>query len=85
MREQYAWRSLTLAGILALVGLSIILQIVRIQTSPEAATFRGRLAQTIETVQKLYPDRGQIYDRNGHLLAGDTTVYEIGVDFKEPV
>jgi hypothetical protein len=40
MREQYAWRSLTLAGILALVGLSIILQIVRIQNSPEAATFR---------------------------------------------
>jgi len=82
MREQYAWRSLTLAGILALVGLSIILQIVRIQTSPEAATFRGRLAQTIETVRTFYPERGQIYDRNGHLLAGNTTVYEIGVDLK---
>ena len=82
MREQYAWRSLTLAGILALVGLSIILQIARIQNSPEAATFRGRLAQTIETVRTFYPERGQIYDRNGHLLAGNTTVYEIGVDLK---
>ncbi len=82
MREQYAWRSLTLAGILALVGLSIILQIVRIQTSPEAATFRGRFAQSVEAIQTFYPQRGQIYDRNGHLLAGNTTVYEIGVDLK---
>jgi cell division protein FtsI/penicillin-binding protein 2 len=82
VREQYAWRSLTLAGILALVGLSIILQIVRIQTSPEAATFRGRFAQSVEAIQTFYPQRGQIYDRNGHLLAGNTTVYEIGVDLK---
>ena len=82
MREQYVWRSLTLAGVLALVGLAIIFQIVRIQTSPEAATFRERLAHTIETVRTFYPERGQIYDRNGHLLAGNTTVYEIGVDIK---
>ena len=82
MREQYVWRSLTLAGVLALVGLAIIFQIVRIQTSPEAATFRERLEHTIETVRTFYPERGQIYDRNGHLLAGNTTVYEIGVDIK---
>ncbi|OGO34954.1 MAG: hypothetical protein A2Z03_05250 [Chloroflexi bacterium RBG_16_56_8] len=27
-----------------------------------------------------YPDRGEIYDRTGHLLAGNKTVYEIGVN-----
>ena len=82
MREQYAWRSLALAGILAFIGLSVILQIIRIQTSPEAATFREQAAQYAETVQTFYPERGQIYDRNGHLLAGNKTVYEIGVDLK---
>jgi len=82
MREQYAWRSLTLASILALVGFAIILQIVRIQTSPEAAIFRRQAAQDAQTVQTFYPERGLIYDRNGHLLAGNKTVYEIGVDLK---
>ncbi|HUH97459.1 MAG TPA: penicillin-binding protein 2 [Anaerolineales bacterium] len=82
MREQYAWRSLTLAGFLALVGISVILQIIRIQTSPEAATFREQAALYAKTVQTFYPERGQIYDRNGHLLAGNKTVYEIGVDLK---
>ncbi|HUI87744.1 MAG TPA: penicillin-binding protein 2 [Anaerolineales bacterium] len=82
MREQYAWRSLVLAGILAFVGVSVILQIIRIQTSPEAATFRQQAAQYAETVQTFYPERGEIYDRNGHLLAGNETVFEIGVDLK---
>ncbi len=82
MREQYAWRSWTLTAILALVGFSIILQIVHIQNSPEAATFRAQSAQFAQTVQTFYPERGEIYDRNGHLLAGNKTVYEIGVDLE---
>ena len=36
----------------------------------------------LETVQTFYPEHGEIYDRNGHLLAGNKTVYEIGVDLK---
>jgi cell division protein FtsI/penicillin-binding protein 2 len=82
MREQYAWRSWTLATALALVGFSIILQIVRIQISPEAETFREQSAQFAQAIQTFYPQRGEIYDRNGHLLAGNKTVYEIGVDLK---
>jgi cell division protein FtsI/penicillin-binding protein 2 len=82
VREQYAWRSLALAGILALVGFSVIFQIVRIQTSPEAAIFRIQSAEFADAVQTFYPERGEIYDRNGHLLAGNKTVYEIGVDLK---
>jgi cell division protein FtsI/penicillin-binding protein 2 len=82
MRDQYAWRSLTLASVLALVGLTVILQIVRIQTSPEAVTFRLQSAQFEQTVQTFYPERGEIYDRNGHLLAGNKTAYEIGVDLR---
>ena len=30
-----------------------------------------------------YPERGEIYDRNGHLLAGNRTVYEVGVSLSE--
>jgi cell division protein FtsI/penicillin-binding protein 2 len=30
-----------------------------------------------------HPERGEIYDRNGHLLAGNRTVYEVGVSLNE--
>jgi cell division protein FtsI/penicillin-binding protein 2 len=82
MRAQYAWRSLALAGLLAFVGLSIILQMIRIQTSPEAETFRERVATHAVADTTYYPERGLIYDRNGHLLAGNKTVYEIDVELK---
>ena len=82
MRQQYAWRSLLLAGILAFTGTSIILQILRIQNSPEAAIFRQQAARYANELRTYYPERGQIYDRSGHLLAGNKTIYEIGVDLK---
>jgi cell division protein FtsI/penicillin-binding protein 2 len=82
MRAQYAWRSTVLAVLMAFVGFAILLQIVRIQTSSEADTFRTWAAQSAVTVKTFYPERGLIYDRDGHLLAGNKTVYEIGVDLK---
>ena len=33
--------------------------------------------------QTIYPERGEIFDRDGHLLAGNRTVYEVGVSLKE--
>ncbi len=83
MRQSYAWRSLLLAGLLAFLGVSIVLQIVRIQNSPEAATFRAQLADNAQALETFYPERGEIYDRDGHLLAGNQTVYEIGVELRD--
>lgn len=80
MRQEYAWRSIVMAGLLGFVGVSIILQIIRIQNSPEAATFRRQTASQANVTETYYPDRGEIYDRNGHLLAGNKTVYEVSVD-----
>jgi cell division protein FtsI/penicillin-binding protein 2 len=80
MREQYSWRSLLLAGILGFIAILIIMQIVRIQTSPEAAVFRVQAKEYANVLKTYYPDRGEIYDRNGHLLAGNKTVYEVGVE-----
>jgi len=83
MRQSYAWRSLLLAGFLAFIGVSIIMQIVRIQNSTEAQTFRDQLAANAHMLQTFYPERGEIYDREGHLLAGNKTVYEIGVQLRD--
>jgi cell division protein FtsI/penicillin-binding protein 2 len=80
MRQQYAWRSNALAGFLALVAFAIVVQMIRIQNSAEAAIFRQRASNYATEQKTYYPDRGEIYDRNGHLLAGNKTVYEVGVD-----
>jgi len=77
MKKFSFWRYLTVAIMLALIGISILVQIVRIQNSPEVAGVTGQGAYIWKT---FYPARGEIYDRNGNLLAGNKTVYEIGVD-----
>jgi cell division protein FtsI/penicillin-binding protein 2 len=71
------WRFLSIAVIMALVGAAIPMQIVRIQSSPEVAGVTGQGAYIWKT---FYPARGEIYDRRGNLLAGNKTVYEVGVD-----
>ena len=80
MRQEYAWRSLVIAGILAFIGASVILQMLRIQNSPEALVFRAQSAIYGRKLETFHPERGAIYDRNGRLLAGSKTVYELGVD-----
>ncbi len=79
MREQYARRILVLTTGLILVVFLILAQLVRIQNSREAALFRLQADQYASELRTIYPERGEIYDRNGHLLAGNKTVYEVGV------
>ena len=75
MRQQYAWRSLLLNGFLFFVAILVLLQMVRIQASAEADQFRKQKDIFAGEYKTYYPERGEIYDRNGHLLAGNQTVY----------
>ncbi len=83
MRQQYAVRSMILVAFLALAGLAVITQLVRIQFSEQAQIFLLQGDRYSGEFQTVYPERGEIYDRNGHLLAGSRTVYEVGVSLKE--
>lgn len=80
MRQQYVRRSQFLTVALGLIALAIVVQMTRIQNSPEAAIFRQQAENYAYEYRTFYPNRGEIYDRNGRLLAGQKTVYEIGVD-----
>ena len=64
-------------SLLAVLGIAILVQIVRIQTSPEVARV---IDQGAQVWKDFFPPRGEIYDRHGSLLAGNKTVYEIGLD-----
>ncbi|HTX92024.1 MAG TPA: penicillin-binding protein 2 [Anaerolineales bacterium] len=77
MKRPNFWRYLTVAAVMALAGLAILVQLVRIQSSPEVAGITGQGTYVWKT---FYPPRGEIYDRHGNLLAGNKTVYEVGLD-----
>ena len=74
-------RTAFLGLILSLLGVVIIGQMINIQTS----VVHRELSEMADEkygyeVKTIYPERGSIYDRWGNLLAGNKTVYEIGLD-----
>lgn len=83
MRQQYAVRSLILVACLVLVGMAVIVQMIRIQSSEQAQIFLSQGDRYAGEFHMFYPERGEIYDRHGHLLAGNRTVYEVGVSLSE--
>jgi cell division protein FtsI/penicillin-binding protein 2 len=74
---------LILVAFFAVAGFAVITQMVRIQSSQEAQLFLAQGNRYSGEFQVVYPERGEIYDRNGHLLAGNRTVYEVGVSLKD--
>ncbi len=72
------WRFNLLGILFVLAGVMIIIQLVRLQFSPERTEFVAQGDQYNRTLHIFYPPRGDIYDRWGRLLAGSTLVYEVG-------
>jgi len=72
---------LTLIGIsLSLASILIILQMVRIQNSTKHQELSEWADEEYSyAVENYYPERGNIYDRWGRLLAGNEDVFEVGV------
>jgi cell division protein FtsI/penicillin-binding protein 2 len=68
--------------IFLVVGGVILIQMFRLQTSASAKALL-KASERYAGIQRLvYPDRGNIYDRWGHLLAGDQQVYEVGINLQ---
>jgi cell division protein FtsI/penicillin-binding protein 2 len=80
MELENSWRFTTLGVLLSALAGFIVLQMVRIQTSPQAEVFRSQGEVYAGNWRTIQPARGQIYDRLGNLLAGNITVYEVGVE-----
>lgn len=83
MRTQFQFRAYLVLGCLLIASAAIVLQIFRIQTSPESLTFKEWGKDSSRVLVTIYPERGIISDINGHMLAGNKTVYEIGVSLKD--
>jgi len=78
-REQ-GWRFVSMGMFFAVAGVMILWKTFSVQTSQQAAIFLDQSEYYSRLLRTIYPPRGEIYDRNGNLLAGNRTVYEIGVE-----
>lgn len=75
----FNWRYLLIAVLFSLFGVAIIGQMSRIQLTVESQNLP--VAYEMGEWVKAASRRGLILDRNGHLLAGNQTVYAVDVDF----
>jgi cell division protein FtsI/penicillin-binding protein 2 len=73
------------AGFLfGMMALLILLQLLRIQTNVNAQILSEQAGERFGYERRrIIPERGAIYDRWGHLLAGNQQVYEVGVALNE--
>ncbi|OQY32515.1 MAG: hypothetical protein B6I38_04490 [Anaerolineaceae bacterium 4572_5.1] len=77
MKIGYNWRYTFIGFIFAIVGVLIIGQIVRIQITLDPEEFPN--PKTMGQPEQAASRRGLILDRNGKVLAGNSTVYEVTV------
>jgi cell division protein FtsI/penicillin-binding protein 2 len=85
MNNENAWRYTTLGILITALAIFVVIQMLRIQISPEAEILRSQGEIYSGEWRTITPARGQIYDRWGHLLAGNRTVYEAGADLIDVV
>lgn len=84
MKTGFFSRFNLIGGALTIAGLFIFVWMIRIQTSDSAKVIENNANQYYNYTKKtFYPERGNIYDRWGHLLAGNVEVYEVGADLRE--
>jgi cell division protein FtsI/penicillin-binding protein 2 len=79
--SNFSFRMNAIGIFFTVIGSLIIWQMGRIQSS-EVATSLGELnnQQYSFVNERVFPERGNIYDRWGRLMAGNKTVYELGVN-----
>lgn len=81
--QGHTWRYSFVGVMLAFLPFLIFLQVVRIQIDPKLLeSVRGQIAISKNAQRTIIPARGQLYDRRGNLLAGNRTVYEVGVELR---
>lgn len=82
MKPPFSARYTIVALVCLALGLGIIVQLIRINYTPFARDLIEKSADYQGVRKTIYPPRGDIYDRSGHILATNQVGYELGIDLK---
>jgi cell division protein FtsI/penicillin-binding protein 2 len=84
MNKDFSWRYSVLGALIAVLPLLIVARMFTLQTSPvQVADLKKMNEMSSVRLEMIRPPRGQILDRWGHVLAGNKTVYEVGVELDQ--
>jgi cell division protein FtsI/penicillin-binding protein 2 len=84
MNKDFSWRYSVLGALIAVLPLLIVARMFTLQTSPEqVADLKKMNEMSSVRLEMIRPPRGQILDRWGHVLAGNKTVYEVGIELDQ--
>jgi cell division protein FtsI/penicillin-binding protein 2 len=82
--KDHSWRYTLVGTLFSLLAAVVVFQLIRLQVDPvQAARLLDASQQYLEYPQTIKPVRGRIYDRWGHLMAGNQIVYEVGAELKD--
>ncbi len=85
MKPPFWMRYVIIGAIMIAISVGIIFQMLRIQNQPSAEFILASNEGYQGVTRTIYPDRGNIYDRWGHLLAGNETTYEVNIFVNEVI
>lgn len=82
-QKQAKARIASVLGAMALVALGLLVQLVRVQFGPYAPVFAARSEASLERIERVVPERGLIYDREGRLLATNAVMYHVEIEVRQ--
>jgi cell division protein FtsI/penicillin-binding protein 2 len=62
---------------------ALVAQLVRVQFGPYAPVFAARAEYSASQIEEVVPSRGQIYDRNGNLLATNASMFYLEIEVRQ--
>ncbi|HEX9797831.1 MAG TPA: penicillin-binding protein 2 [Anaerolineales bacterium] len=82
-RQQARGRVAMVLGAMGLVAAALLIQLIRVQFGPYAPVFAARGEASLERIERVIPDRGLIYDRQGRLLATNAVMYHVEIEVRQ--
>lgn len=83
VRNNEYLRYWVVGGLLSAAGLIIFVWMIHIQTSPKVKDILAKGNPFLYEDKTIIPERGSIYDRWGHMLAGNSEVYQVGAELNQ--
>lgn len=84
MKNPHNWRYSLVSSLLFILPVLIVLQMLRIKINTQHVDKLISEGKSLSgEYRTITPARGRIYDRWGHLLAGNRTAYEVGIELRK--